>query len=95
MLIRMKEDVQMVNYSNDNEPDFWSSIGLQAAMILNKLRLQAQIDLTEQEICDRDPEPAASHRDSDRKTERGEYVEKRLADLREFERRAKGIQKLR
>ena len=35
-------------YKQDNEPDAWSSIGLQAAMILNKLRCQAQLNFDEQ-----------------------------------------------
>jgi len=46
MLICMKDDTHI---ANDNEPDPWSSIGLQAAMIVNKLRLQAQLDSAKQE----------------------------------------------
>lgn len=80
--------MKKVGFHNDNDELPFTSIGLAAALILNKLRLATQ--LTEQEVGKGDAETASRDRSSDGKAERGEYVEKRLVDLREFERRARG-----
>jgi hypothetical protein len=80
----MKEDRQ------DNEPNPWSAIGLQAALIVNKLRLQAQ--LTERTITQDNQTDEEQWRDNHRKEEEARLalVKRRLADLAEFERRARG-----
>ena len=85
----------MKDAHNDHN-DTWISIGLQANLILNKLRCQAQ--LTELELA------ADQKEQSDRDTARGrtekenserhrEYVDRRLADLRAFEDRMRGKRK--
>lgn len=77
------------DYANDNEPNPWSSIGLQAAMILNKLRVTAQLN---------DPKhPKNGVVDSDkRKNERADEhrkeqeradLERRVADILAMENR--------
>jgi hypothetical protein len=57
--------------THDKEPNLWSSIGLQAAMILNRLRLQAQI--SEKQRPDNETDADENHRrpeGGDRETER-------------------------
>jgi hypothetical protein len=80
----------MKKADNDNEPNPWSSIGLHAALIVNKLRLQAQ--LTERMITQDNQTDEEQRRDNHRKEEEARLalVKRRLADLAEFEWRAKG-----
>jgi hypothetical protein len=67
----------MVRDTQDNEPNPWSSIGLQAALIVNKLRLQAQLTDTnekqnEESSSDTNPRSA----DEKRSDGNGRYVDK-------------------
>ena len=73
--------------TQDNEPMAFTRIGLAAERVVTRL--------AEQKVEGRDAEPATRDGDRDREAERSDYVQRRLSDLREFERRAKGIQKLR
>lgn len=74
MLIYMKDDTHKANYSNDNDPDFWSSIGLQAAMIVNKLRLQTQLDSAKQENEDGEGDTNAGRRYQERGAKHGSRI---------------------
>jgi hypothetical protein len=74
---------------HDND-DTWLSIGLQAALIVNKLRNRAQ--LTERAIA-QDNQPNEQQRSDDHRKEeeaRLALVKRRLDDLAAFERRARG-----
>ena len=54
------------NYANDNEPNPWRSIGLQAALIVNRLRMTAQLlELSEEQHEDgqRDAQCSAEHKE--------------------------------
>lgn len=62
------------NYSNDNEPEFWSSIGLQAAMIVNKLRLQAQLDSAKQENEDCEGDTSAGRSYQEKGAKHGSHI---------------------
>jgi hypothetical protein len=64
-----------MTHDNDNEPNPWSSVGLQAAMILNRLRLQAQISEEQNPNSDaeRDQRERAS-KSEQRETERAEVA---------------------
>lgn len=77
-------------HDNDNS-DPWCSIGLQAALIVNKLRLQAQLtNSNEQKNEDRKCEPDPGSGDEQKRAEQREYVEQRLRELAAFERRVGG-----
>jgi hypothetical protein len=65
----------MKQHDNDNEPNPWSAIGLQAALIVNKLRVHAQ--LTEQKTADDETKTDKDERTgegSQRKAERAEIA---------------------
>lgn len=81
--------------ANDNERDPWSSIGLAAAMILNRLRTQRHLlELEDEKPSESrtDNGEAENNEKQKRDTERA-YIEQRLRDIAAFERRAKGIVK--
>lgn len=81
----------MRNATNDND-DPWTSIGLTAALILNKLRLASQLQVeSEHENKERKQERPAKGDQSDRKeNDSAEYVEARLKRLKEWERQISG-----
>jgi hypothetical protein len=83
----MKRDT---DYSNDNEPDPWSSIGLQAAMILNKLRVQAQLESHQKQHDEEDENRTPDAKAEENRARDSEYIEQRLKELARFERRAIG-----
>ena len=80
----------MKQHDNDNEPNPWSAIGLQAALIVNKLRCQAQ--LTEKQ------NPPENDGNTGNKRNRGDGpkdhvpdeaadIERRIADILAMENR--------
>lgn len=79
-------------HDNDNENP-WSSIGLQAAMIVNRLRCQAQLlelqtDKKQNEQPSSEPNPGrAGEKES---SPNREYVDQRLREIAAFERRVSG-----
>lgn len=81
----------MTKAANDNEPNTWRSIGFQTALIVNKLRCDAQIrelskiDEQKQEQSERDRQ--RSRKDDKRADDHTKYVEQRLRDYATFERR--------
>jgi hypothetical protein len=79
-------------HDNDNEPDSWCSIGLQAALIVNKLRLQAQ--LTEKQHPPENDNRPAHNEDKERAEKspsaEAKYIEHRLRELAAWERRIGG-----
>lgn len=86
------EDMKDRHFDNDNEPDPFSAIGLQAALIVNKLRLQAQlakIDKEDQKDAQRNTERNGSD-EKDGGADR-EYIDQGLKKIAAFERRASEI----
>ena len=80
-------------YANDNEPNSWSSIGWQAAMIVNRLRCQAH--LLELQTDKQKDENAPDNRERGDRREKNsdsheKYVDQRLRELAAFERRISG-----
>jgi hypothetical protein len=76
---------------HDKEPTRWTSIGWQALLITNRLRCQAQLtqrDEEQNEECEREPAPRRD--DEQKRAEQIEYVEKRLRELRAWERKIGG-----
>ena len=80
----------MKRHDNDNEPNPWSAIGLQAALIVNRLRCQAQ--LTEKQ------NPPENDGNTGNKRNRGDGpkdhvpdeaadIERRIADILAMENR--------
>ncbi len=79
--------------NNDNEPNPWSSIGLQAMLIVNKLRVQAQLrEEPKLEDVGDNSDRGGGRADEERERAHREYVESRLRETAAFERRARGIQ---
>jgi hypothetical protein len=58
--------VNMTRAANDNEPFAMISIGLAAELILNKLRVRAQLETSEQhqKHCERDADSNAADEDN-------------------------------
>jgi hypothetical protein len=85
--------VSMATKTNDNEPDTWTSIGRQAAMILNKLRLAAQLNFDEQQNENREGDTDASGADEQREKHQRENifqdVNKRAPQVRQVELRGR------
>ena len=80
----------MKDANNDNEPNPWSTIGLQAALIVNRLRCQSQI----LQLQTDEPENAKpdAEQNSDRATKRDDEtkradMERRIRDLLAMENR--------
>ena len=81
----------MKQHDNDNEPNPWSAIGLQAALIVNKLRCQAQLtNANEKQDEEGKSDPAPSRGDDEKRAQELEYVEHRLRELRSWERKISG-----
>ena len=84
----------MKNACNDNERDPWTSLGLATAMILNKLRCDAQlrelVKFDEQEQKQSDGNAGSGSAEKQQAEEHAKYVETRLRELAAFERRASG-----
>jgi hypothetical protein len=81
---------QAMKQHDNDDTDTWLSIGLQAALIVNKLRNRAQ--LTERAIA-QDNQPNEQQRSDDHRKEeeaRLALVKRRLDDLAALERRARG-----
>lgn len=77
--------------NDTHEPNPWRSIGLQAALIVNRLRCQAQLTKFNKET-EKDSSGNADgeqRRKEDPKADRT-YVDTRLRELAAFERRAGG-----
>jgi hypothetical protein len=81
----------LLNMKGHNDNETYVSIGLAAALILNKLRLATQLETTEQKHEDKHPDRGDDAANEKRDADRRQYVQKRLADLREFERRANNL----
>jgi hypothetical protein len=80
----------MTKAANDNF-DPWQSIGLQAALIVNKLRCQAQLsDANEKQDSERSDDRNGTDRSEQDSEQHRAYVDQRLRDFRAFERRAGG-----
>lgn len=72
---------------HDDEPTRWTSIGWQALLITNRLRCQAQLTSFNKQQEERPEGQSESSNDDESKHARElAYVERRLADLRAFER---------
>jgi hypothetical protein len=87
----------MRNDTHDNELDNfdpWSSLGLQTAMILNRLQIKARLlelqTETPKKGVDND-KPETDRTTGDDKEEQRRFVEMRLRELADFERPGKGI----
>lgn len=78
----------MKDASNDNEPLTFTKIGLAAALVLNRLRKQAQVQ-NETETS----EPSSETADQERDAGERQYVDRRLQDFTAFEDRASGRRK--
>jgi len=82
----------MKQHDNDNEPNPWSAIGLQAALILNKLRVHAQ--LTEKQNPPENDKRATGDKNSKtaekQPDEERAYIEHRLRELAAWERKISG-----
>lgn len=81
-------------FANDNN-ETWASIGLQADLIVNRLRnealIRALLDGTnEQQNVERGGNSDRARTEKQKDADEREYVEKRLRDLAAFERRASG-----
>lgn len=84
----------MMKANNDNEPNPWSSIGLQAAMIVNKLRCQSQLmDSDKKQDEERGAQSDAGHDDKADTANNREYVETRLREIAAWERKVHGGKK--
>jgi hypothetical protein len=78
----------MVRDTQDNEPDPWCSIGLQTALIVNKLRVKAQLTQpNEKQNEDADNKRNRSDTHKDCVPEKLEDIERRIADILAMERR--------
>lgn len=81
-------------FSNDNEPDTMIPLGLAALELLNRLRSKMDLlDLMdgEEKQAERSNERTSEKKDDERRDQQsGRYIEHRLRELREFERRARG-----
>ena len=81
--------------ANDNEPNPWSTIGWQAALIVNRLRCQAQIlelmNSDEKKDKGSSSEPDPSNANKQRPEDDRRYIEQRLREIRAWEKRQKGI----
>ena len=79
---------------NDNEPDTMIPIGLAALELLNRLR--AKMDLLdlmegEEKQAERSNEGTGEKKEDEQRDQQSDrYIEHRLRELREFERRARG-----
>lgn len=87
--------MQKVTNDNDNEPDTMFPIGLAALEILNRVR--AKMDLLallegeeEQRKEDGPGNNESTKQEEQKEKERLRYLEHRVRDLKEFERRARG-----
>jgi len=82
----------MKQHDNDNEPNPWSAIGLQAALIVNRLRCQAQ--LTEKQNPPENDERATGDKNSKTAEKQPDderaYIEHRLRELAAWERKISG-----
>lgn len=81
---------RMVRDTQDNEPNPWSSIGLQAAMIVNRLRCQSQLNDNSKEedrgVIKQDQQPDDSKKEKSSETERAD-IERRMRDILAMENR--------
>lgn len=81
-------------FSNDNEPDTMIPLGLAALELLNRVR--AKMDLLdlmdgEEKQAERSNEGTREKKDDESRDEQSRrYLEHRIRELREFERRARG-----
>jgi len=70
----------------------FNSIGFHAALILNRLRNERRLASHEEQDPTEKPESAPKGNGEKNPSEKREYIERRLAELAEFERRlASGI----
>ena len=80
--------------NNDNEPDTMIPLGLAALELLNRLR--AKMDLLdlmegEEKKTERGDEGTSEKKEDEKREHQSDrYIEHRLRELREFERRARG-----
>lgn len=66
----------MVRDTHDDEPNTWLSIGLQAALIVNKLRVQAQLTKIDEQKPEHSTERERDDEAKKRKVDRLEFVNK-------------------
>jgi hypothetical protein len=82
------------NYANEDDQNTWESIGWKAMLIVNRLRCQAQLlelqtERPKKGVNNDKPETDRTTRDDEEEQRR--FVEMRLRELADFERRGKGI----
>ena len=81
-------------HDNDNETETMIPIGLAALELLNRLRTKMDLlDLMdgEEKQAERSNEGTSEKKEDEKRDEQSDrYIEHRLRDLREFERRARG-----
>jgi hypothetical protein len=75
---------------HDDEPTRWTSIGWQALLITNRLRCQAQLTSFNKQEERTEGQRESGNKDESKHASELEYVERRLSELRAFERRANG-----
>lgn len=86
------ELVRMRKFDNDNEPDPFSAIGLQAALIVNKLRLQAQLaNFAEEHHEGATGQGDASSEKENTSADHREAVAHGVSKIIAFEKRASGV----
>jgi hypothetical protein len=77
---------------HDDEPTRWTSIGWQALLITNRLRVQAQLTEPHEKQDEQGKhDPERSGDEEKKRAEEREYIERRLRELAAFERRVRGL----
>lgn len=77
--------------TDDDEPTRWTSIGWQALLITNRLRNQAQLtEMNKKQDENSERDPASGRTDEQKRADQREYVERRLKEIRAWERRISG-----
>jgi hypothetical protein len=82
------------NYANNDDFDPWTSIGLQTAMLLNRLRIQAQLlelQTDEKQNEQSGSDPNAGNADEQRAEDQRRYVDQPLQKIPAFELKRKGV----
>lgn len=80
----------MATQDTDDEPIRWTSIGWQAALILNRLRNKTSLKADEQKNEQRQRDADREKVDEEKAEEKRRYIDQRLRDLATFERRVSG-----
>lgn len=82
---------RVMKVDNDNEPDTMIPIGLAALELLNRLQTKLRLrELSDNQTAQSDERAEEIKDDKKRDEQSRRYVERRIRDLAEFERRARG-----